>query len=230
MISHRHKCIFIHIPKCAGSSIFKYFHPNADINWKVPNYDVLYGWCPKRKIHLQHATSKQLVETELVTEEQWKTYYKFTVVRNPWDRMYSDYLWIQKERRIKGSFKNYITRKGEFADIFTNSEDMTYRGDHLLKQIDFFDFEGDLKPDAILRFESVNEDMNEVLKNLGSESKFTIHENKSPKKNRKHYSNFYSKKNLKLVELFYEEDINALDYEFDDQSTVLRKVKNVFGI
>ena len=64
MISHQHKIIFIHIPKCAGSSIKDYYFNSPQLDWKTPNYDLLYGWCPKRKIHLQHATSKQLLETD----------------------------------------------------------------------------------------------------------------------------------------------------------------------
>ena len=110
MISHQHKIIFIHIPKCAGSSIKDYYFNSPQLDWKTPNYDLLYGWCPKRKIHLQHATSKQLLETELISEQVFKTYFKFTFVRNPYDRSYSDYLWVQKDRKIKGSFKDYCQR------------------------------------------------------------------------------------------------------------------------
>ena len=65
MISHTHKIIFIHIPKCAGSSVEVYFK-NKTFDWTKPSYKNLTGWCPKRKIHLQHATSKQLLELDLI--------------------------------------------------------------------------------------------------------------------------------------------------------------------
>ena len=57
------KQIFIHIPKTAGTSINAFFHPEKIFDNSVPDYDALYGWCPERKFYLQHATSKQLVET-----------------------------------------------------------------------------------------------------------------------------------------------------------------------
>ncbi|WP_431111012.1 sulfotransferase family 2 domain-containing protein [Winogradskyella poriferorum] len=226
MISHKHKCIFIHIPKCAGTSIFKFFHPEAKINWKIPNYDILYGWCPDRKIHLQHATSKQLLETNLITEEQWEEYYKFTVVRNPWDRSYSDYLWICKERKIRDSFENYMNRTGDFIEVFNNSEVPEYRGDHLLSQIDFFDLQGSLKLDKILRFESLNVEMNELLSEIGINKKFNSFENVSAKRNSKHYSKFYDKKSRLMVDKTYKKDIDLLGYSYLDKRNLLDKIFN----
>ena len=105
MISHKHKCIFIHIPKCAGTSIKYFLFPDENVHWFDANYEVVHGWCPQRKFFMQHATSKQLVETGLISREQWDTYFKFTFVRNPWDRAVSDYFWMMKDRKIKDSFK-----------------------------------------------------------------------------------------------------------------------------
>src|SRR5690606_31345973 len=114
MISHKLKIIFIHIPKCAGSSVKDYYFNKPKLDWRQPNYELLYGWCPKRRIHLQHATPKELIETELIPKEIWDSYFKFAFVRNPWDRAYSDYLWIQKDRNVKGDFKDYIKGLGEY--------------------------------------------------------------------------------------------------------------------
>ena len=224
MISHKHKCIFIHIPKCAGTSIFKFFHPNVKINWAIPNYEVLYGWCPQRKIHLQHATSKQLIETNLVTEEQWNEYYKFTIVRNPWDRAYSDYLWICKERKIKDSFKNYISKEGKFSRIFNDPNIIEYRGDHLLRQIDFFDLKGDLKLNRVMRFESLNADMDILINELNIKEKFNSRENVSSKRKNKHYSRFYSLRNKQRVEEYYNDDIKVLGYAYEDKSNFIHRL------
>lgn len=225
MISHKHKCIFIHIPKSAGSSVFRFFNPDLKVDWRTPNYDVLYGWCPKRKIHLQHATTDQLLDTELISEEIWDTYYKFTIVRNPWDRAYSDYLWIKSDRKVKGSFNDFIQKKGQFKDILTDNNNMFYRGDHLINQTDFFYINGKLKVDNILRFENFTDDINFLIKKLNIEEEFNIHEKKS-KKRYKHYSFFYNNSKRKIIEEKYQKDIEILDYTFEDKKNRLLKLKN----
>ena len=192
MINHEHKVIFIHVPKCAGSSIFKFFNKDLKVSWRTPNYNVLYGWCPKRKIHLQHATTKQLIETELITEEQWNSYYKFTIVRNPWDRAYSDYQWIMKDTGKRDSFKNFILKKGKFSKVLNDVSVKEYRGDHLLNQTDFFDSNGKFKLDFVGRFENLKTDFSEVLKTLNISEEFSNHEKKSVKK-MSHYSHQESK-------------------------------------
>jgi len=226
MISHKYKLIFIHIPKCAGSSIKDYYFDEPDVDWKVPNYKILYGWCPKRKIHLQHATSKQLLETGLISNEHWDEYFKFTFVRNPFDRAYSDYLWIQKNRKIKGTFQEYILQKGNFDKVLNDRSDKNYRGDHVISQTDFFDFEGNYKMDFVGRFESLNNDIEKLNKLLGIQKPFTYHSKKN--KNRlDHYSLFYSSKTKRMVEEKFSKDLNKLDYKFDDQKSFLDKLKKL---
>lgn len=227
MIFHKYKCIFIHIPKCAGSSISKFLADGKTFAWKSPNYEFLFGWCPKRNIHLQHATVKQLLETELITEEIWKSYNKFTVVRNPWDRCYSDYLWMQKDTNIKGSFKDFIYKQGPFQAILNFRENMHYRGDHLLKQTDFFDLSGLNSIDFIARFENLSEDFNHIISQLNINKEFNVKENIS-KNRHSHYSYFYTKTKRKIVEELYGEDISILNYKFDDKKKGIYRIKNLF--
>jgi hypothetical protein len=223
MISHKHKCIFIHIPKTAGTSINTFFHPGIIFKTLPPDYDRLFGWCPKRKIHLQHATSKQLLELELISEEVWKEYFKFTFVRNPWDRAYSDYLWMQKFSGVKASFKEYMFNEGAFKKILTDTSDHHYLGDHKISQSDFFSMEGPLKLDFVGRFENFNIDIKIILKNLGILTPFDSHENKG--KRELNYSNFYTGSMKKWVEKSYERDITAFEYSFEDKRTGLNKFK-----
>ena len=169
MISHKHKCIFIHIPKCAGISITKFLLGDESIAWNKPNYKVLYGWCPKRKTFLQHASAKFLLEEGLITENQWADYYKFTFVRNPWDRVISDYFWLKNDQRIQGSLKKYLTQKGT----------LKFRGDHLYPQTSFFDVKGDYQLNYVGRFESIDSDFQFVLNQLQIEDDFALHLNLS---------------------------------------------------
>jgi Sulfotransferase family len=71
MISHQLKCIFIHIPRTAGSSIE---------NW-------LQGkdqWIVERET--KHLTSLQ---AKHIYKDYWDDYYKFSIVRNPYTRVVS---------------------------------------------------------------------------------------------------------------------------------------------
>ena len=69
MISHKHKFIFVHIPKTGGTSIESLFIRNAHIK-DVPG-----------KHHMVRNLDGELL----------KKYFAFTFVRNPWDRMVSYY-------------------------------------------------------------------------------------------------------------------------------------------
>lgn len=227
MISHEYKFIFIHIPKCAGSSIKDHLFPNMNLHWREPNYEVLFGWCPKRKIHLQHATSKQLLEEGLISEEDWRNYFKFTFVRNPWDRAYSDYLWIINDSKVKGSFGQYMKATGPFKEIFTNRDNESYRGDHKIPQTDFFDFEGDYALDFVGRFETLEQDMELINNQLNISSEFAEHKKKNTFR-KPHYSHFYGKTERKLVESFYKQDIARLEYSFENNKKGLQRLKDLF--
>ena len=224
MISHKYKIIFIHIPKCAGSSIRDFYFDTPNLNWRKPNYELLYGWCPKRQIHLQHATSKELLELDLVTETVWNEYFKFTFIRNPYDRAYSDYLWIQKDQKLKGSFKDYISRSGAFEKTLRDNSVKEYRGDHLLNQVDFFDLSGCFKMDFIGRFEYLNEDIIALNKKLNISKEFHNHAKKNTSR-KPHYSYFYTYSKKRLVETYFKKDINRLNYHFQDERKGLRTIK-----
>jgi len=227
MISHKHKCIFIHIPKCAGSSIRDFYFDTPNLDWRTPNYELLYGWCPKRRIHLQHATAKQLLETELITENVWNDYFKFTFVRNPWDRAYSSYLWVMKDRKIKGTFDSFIKKEGVFKEVLTNQKIKYNRACHLWLQTDFFTFNESYDLDFIGHFETLQEDILQINRELNIDKIFNQHSNKSGNRV-KHYSFFYGKKNRKLIETLYQTDIDVLKYSFEDKKSKLQKFKDFF--
>ncbi|MFT7072988.1 sulfotransferase family 2 domain-containing protein [Patiriisocius sp. Uisw_017] len=223
MISHKHKCIFIHIPKTAGTSINSFFFPEVTFHFKNPDYERLFGYCPKRKLHMQHATSKQLIETGLVTEKQWGSYFKFTFVRNPWDRAYSDYKWVKGFSGVDGNFKSFINATGNFKKILRDNSENTYLGDHLLSQSSFFDKEGLYVPDFIGRFENFSDDIKTIITKLKIEKEFDVFKNKGLRK--KDYSRFYTNSRKNLIDIKYCEDIVRFDYSFVDMRTGVNLIK-----
>ena len=225
MISHKHKCIFVHIPKTAGTSINSFFYPGVVFKTREPDYEKLFGWCPERKLHMQHATAKQLLETGLIKQEHWDEYFKFSFVRNPWDRAYSDYIWLQKFSKINGSFKSFINKEKEFKEVLNDNSNPSFLGDHLWEQSSFFDLEGKYKVDFIGRFENFNEDVTTILNKLSIDEEFKVFENKGKRKS--DYSLFYTNSNKKLVESKYKRDIKYFNYHFEDNRKGIHLIKKI---
>lgn len=71
MINHQYKCIFIHVPRAAGTSVEIWI--NGIDQWDLD----------KRTKHLTASQAKRLYS------EYWDEYFKFTIIRNPWARMVS---------------------------------------------------------------------------------------------------------------------------------------------
>jgi len=45
----------------------------------------------------------------LLPRQVWDGYLKFTIVRDPWDRLVSEYFWQTRERRRRSSFEDWLT-------------------------------------------------------------------------------------------------------------------------
>ncbi len=217
MIDHKNKIIFIHIPKCAGSSVEILFGVKPK-KYDVPDYERLVGWCPKRKIHLQHATAKQLLELDLVKEEIWSSYKKFSIVRNPFDRCISDYFWIMSSTGIRDSFRNFLLKKGKFLKVLNDRTTPEYRGDHLLPQNEYIYINNKLVVDHLLRFEELKEGFPNLMETLGFPKRELPKTNKS-KKIYKHYSHFYNSKDINIIEYIYKNDLERFNYRYEMRKT-----------
>ena len=93
MISHKHKCIFIHIPKAAGTSIETVFLNDLKLDFEDKHALILGKstnlYLPPRVV--SHLTATEMLSQHYISEELFNSYYKFSIVRNPIDRLYSTY-------------------------------------------------------------------------------------------------------------------------------------------
>jgi hypothetical protein len=103
MISHQYKCIFIHIPRTAGTSIEKWI-TGAD-QWLLD---------PREK-HLTALEAKEYYST------YWHKYWKFSIIRQPRDRFlsmlkYSDYFGVRVDNGNL-DISSYVSRFGKEITI-----------------------------------------------------------------------------------------------------------------
>ena len=123
LISHDYRCIFIHIPKCAGTSI-------ESLVWPGPRSesDLWMGFVDEfhnryQSGGLQHLKAEQVQAH--VGMEVFDAYFKFSFVRHPLRRAISQYRYMAKRddlRRFLGmsadaSFSEYLELIQQFRHV-----------------------------------------------------------------------------------------------------------------
>lgn len=167
----------------------------------------------------------------------FKSYYKFAIVRNPWDRLVSDYnyqkwkrseanhrLLMRDQRGRNRSFKQWL--EAALSDPFCYQPaawgaDVSQGIHRWSPQVDWISVSGNIAVDRILRMENLQEDFAELCCTLGLPSR------ELPCRNwryHRHYSYYYSESTRRLVEEYYEKDIETFGYRFDSPGGPLRSV------
>ncbi len=199
MISKEKKTVFVHIPRTAGTSIEMLLEDSSSIckreQWGSFNAP------------LNHLTLAQLVEGNFISEMEMDLYFKFTIVRNPWDRIVSECFCPY----IRNLFKDCktITEKIELACSFAESG----YGGHFLKQTKFID-SSNVSLDFIGRYENLSQDMNFLLNKI-DQPQMTFEEKKDSIRSR--YQEYYDPHTRKLVEKTYADEIELFGYCFETE-------------
>jgi hypothetical protein len=161
MISHRHRSIFFHVGRTAGTSIETMFLdklPDA----QVADRELLFGYDKQLGIYLQHA-SWQTVR-ELVDSTIFDGYFKFSIVRNPFSRIASIYRYRNRYDLARfGSFKNFVK-----ALPTLSREERQLRGSHVISQTHYTHSNGKQVVDYIGKFEDLFTSVEYLNKKLSS--------------------------------------------------------------
>ena len=210
MISHEHKCIHIHIPKCAGTAITRAMHDDG------------------RHKHMRAVEYKNLLQ------DDYYSYYSFAFVRNPYERVVSYY-----EMCKRNSFKGHTEQIKKCTALFGGSsfhhwvkyvewinDDLERMREfglesiyELAPQVDWVcDDAGDIIVDDIFFFEKLPKSYNHACDKAGISGR----KNKLRKKNslkwmtpnRSTYKPYYNKRAVDVIARVYHKDFETFNYAF----------------
>lgn len=205
------KCIFIHIPKCAGISVSEsLFGNNAGDHMSILRYQLAFS------------------------EAEFDSYFKFTFVRNPFDRLVSAFFFLKRGGLNEGD-RNWaeanIGRFNSFEDFVHNwvTKENVRTWKHFAPQYQYV-FEphnSKMQVDFLGFFENLEEDYRHIKVRI-KDSLDLQALNKS--KNRKlDYQGYYTDSMRKIVEQVYYRDIELFGYNFDNSSLPEQLIKRNKG-
>lgn len=192
---HELRCIFVHIPKTGGISLSNTIFGN-----------MAGGHVPIKSYQL------------FLEKNQFEEYFKFTIVRNPWDRVVSAYLFLKKGG-LGGPDKKWAEKNlsdvnsfDEFVKKYLPKKKI-HNFTHFRPQYKYFaDWNSKIMVDYIGHFENLGESLSYISNKLGIEEVQLKKENVN--KERAHYRSYYTEETSKIVGKVYKKDIELLGYEF----------------
>lgn len=196
MIAFDKKFFFMHISKSAGATIKQTFLR------KLP--DVAVQYIPQtgdyHKVHMTYKEAKEIIENHGYDIDE---FYKFCVVRNPWDRVVSWYYhWWTYEMDKHGY------TKGDMDTFDFNSWVAKYG-----IRINYNDIE---HMNYVIRFENLQNDLDKVLQHFNLPT-FELHKNDhTTNRPKRDYTTYYNDESKQLVAEKYSKIIDDFGYKFGE--------------
>ena len=210
VVSDLKEFIFCHIPKTGGGSVRKTLWPHCGEQIETSAGSVVTGQYLRPHLPMR-------LGQKILGENRFKEYFKFSFVRNPWDRFESFYYFIHQnkaharhEEVRKLSFSAFIDKvvSTPLGGIFPKGRFRT--------QKDFlYDKENNLLVDFVGRFETLQKDLDSVSDKLGIES-LKLPEQHVHKTDHERYTNYYNASTREKIARADKSDIKTFGYKFGD--------------
>jgi len=205
MVSREYECIYIHIPKCAGTTIETYFD-------NLEGWHGGFGWYEKRR------------------KREWAEFFKFSCVRNPWDWFVSlhrywsrmtEAEWFHTVTNQKGKKhrQDWYNKTVPTFKVAIEKMPMLFQSTrtetHFWRQSGFiFNDRDELQVDYLIRIDDFNAGFRHVLETVGAPVVEPRPMNRIEDGGH-HYSAWYTDRMAKAVGEFYKRDVDLLGYEFE---------------
>lgn len=198
-VYRKHKAIHIHIPKTGGTSIEKYFGQQFNIRNSNPQF--LWGHDRSRKLVMHHLSCQQILDLNYLDRKTFDDFFKFAIVRNPYDRLVSEYHWSPAWREKYPRFYQFIAALPE-----------NIKETHLIPQYQFVcDQDNKIMVDQVIKQENYQKEVGEMMK-----SRFNINANTGKHYNsraHKPWRSYFGRPEFDIVNKIYQKDFEMFGYE-----------------
>jgi len=159
-----------------------------------------------------------------ISLEKWKTYFKFCVTRNPYDRAISSYEFLKqldkdKEHRVHPFLKK---EECDFKYLYTHEEELNHNGymhyhAYASQSLNIKDSLHGIKMDYIAKYENLEEEIVNILQKMGITEfphlqlvKDNIKINKTKKK---YFETYFDEETLQIINERFKEDFETFGYK-----------------
>ena len=190
-----YRCIFIHIPKCAGISVARaLFGNNAGGHTSIMQYQRVFP------------------------EKTLDSYFKFTFVRNPYTRILSAYEYMkkggrnEKDRQWAERFMHFDSFEQFVLEGLPSFPIVNYL--HFRPQVSFLtDDRGSIRVDFIGKFESLREDFDKIKHRINPRAEL-LHLNKGKTlSSADEWTDYFTPAMIRTVNSIYKFDFEILGYK-----------------
>lgn len=210
MLSTRFRCIFVRISKVASTSIQAAFTTPRN-PWEALKIRFL----ERGEFHVKH---HDIQHYQKAYPDTFDSYFKFSFVRNPWDRMHSQYRYQRfnlNRETAQCSFDDWLKKCKDSLDdpngfLFGRNRHNFLL--HIGNQTDWLKIDGQLRVDFIGRYESLQEDFDRMC----SQQKWQVRLPKlnETKSKRETYVSQYTNWSSELISQWCADDIREFGYSF----------------
>jgi hypothetical protein len=191
----RNNCVFIHVPRSAGTSILRALGKKKGGRDHLPWY-VYYSANPR----------------------YFKQAYKFAFVRNPWSRVFSAYSYLKSGGNNCDDLvvAKMINKYKDFDDFVVNGLGRGYFRNHLLfiPQSEFvLNGDGSLAVNFLGRYERLDEDFSFVAKQLSIDPVLRA-SNQGGRDPIAYQRSFRERASIEVVRNIYKQDALLFGYEY----------------